>query len=93
MEPGNEPAVTMVSPLVPDVKPWTGVPECDQLFDRAVACYDKMGESGAQAKEAFREGAKYWQNLAKDPRTKKQATAACREAIEASTAAWEGAGC
>lgn len=71
----------------------TGIPECDELWDRSMKCYDKMGDAGAQAKEAFEQGAKAWKDLAGNEETKQQAADACKQALEAAKAGWEAAGC
>jgi hypothetical protein len=71
----------------------TGIAECDQLWDRAMKCYDKMGDAGKQAKDAFVQGAKAWQDMAKNEATKQAAADACKQAMEAAKAGWEAAGC
>jgi hypothetical protein len=71
----------------------TGIPECDELMERSMKCYEKMGDAGAQAKEAFMQGAKAWQDMAANEATKQAAADACKQATEAAKAGWEAAGC
>lgn len=71
----------------------TGVAECDELWRRSMACYDKMGDAGRNAKKAFQDGAKAWRDLAKNPNTRDQAKDACKQALVAAEAGWKAAGC
>jgi hypothetical protein len=71
----------------------TGIAECDELFERSMKCFDKMGDAGKEARAAFQESAKAYQDMAANEATKQAAADACKQSVEAAKAGWEAAGC
>ncbi len=73
--------------------PSSGLAVCDELIKRVLCMYEKMGDAGADARKAFVEGIKGWQEAAQNDATRQATVDGCQLGLDNSRTALEGQGC
>jgi hypothetical protein len=73
--------------------PSTGDANCDELIKKTYCTYEKTPGMPAEAKKAFEDGIKAWQDALKNEATKKATSDACKTSLDAGKAGFEAVGC
>ena len=71
----------------------TGAAECDDLIKKTMCMYDKTPGTPPEAKKAFEDSVKAWQEALKNDATKQATIDACKMSLDAGKDGFAAVGC